>query len=376
MIDVDKLGASFWKKVMMKGLGLFLAVNFVFGFFNPIRTLESISAYNLLFPGRMRLPFGERPEQAYNLSLYSLEAMFASHEITGKKPANEYRIILIGDSSVWGYLLKPEETLAASINSANLQTGKNRVMRAYNLGYPTMSLAKDLLILSYAMRYEPDLIIWSVTLESFPTQKQLESPIVQNNPSPVRDLIDQYSLMIDPADPRFTRGNFLDATLIGQRRALADMFRLQLYGVMWAASGIDQFYPQVYDPPQEDLDPDETFQGFHPPVLNPADLSFDVLDAGHTMAGIIPVIFVNEPIYISHGENSELRYNFFYPRWAYDQYRQIFTHRCQEYHWHCLDEWNLVPGAEFTNSAIHLTPYGTGLFASSIEKAILQLIQP
>ncbi len=55
-------------------------------------------------------------------------------------------------------------------------------MRAYNLGYPVMSLTKDLLILDYAQRYQPDLIIWAVTLESFPYDKQLFPPLLQNNP--------------------------------------------------------------------------------------------------------------------------------------------------------------------------------------------------
>ncbi len=364
-------------RVALKGLLLFLAIDLLFAALAPQRVLGRISAYNTIFPGHARLPYGENPDQAYNFSLYSLEAMFASHQVAaGVKPAHEYRVLLIGDSSVWGYLLKPDETLSADINAANLLTADGRQIRAYNLGYPTLSLAKDLVILKYAMAYQPDLIVWLLTLESVPVNKQLDSPIVQNNPAEIRELINAYSLNLDPNDPRLTSTGFWDRTLIGQRRALADLLRLQLYGVMWAATGIDQYYPAQYDPPQEDLAADESFQGLQPPRLRPQDLSLEILSAGAKIAGNVPIMLVNEPIYLSQGENSELRYNFFYPRWAYDQYRQILLQTCQSEAWRCLDEWNLVPPGEFTNSAIHMSPIGTQLFADKIGKAIAAQSSP
>jgi hypothetical protein len=303
--------------------------------------------------------------------------MFASHELAaGDKPADEFRVLLIGDSSVWGYLLKPEDTLPAYLNAAGLKTSDGRSVRAYNLGYPTLSLAKDLLILNVAMQYQPDLIIWLVTLESFPIAKQLDSPIVQNNSTRVRDLITRYDINLDPKDPRFVTPNFLESTLVGERRALADILRLQIYGVMWAATGIDQYSPASYEPPQADLAPDETFHDLQPPDLHPEDLSMDILSAGRSMSGNVPILYVNEPIYISGGENSDIRYNFFYPKWAYDHYRQLFAETCQNKSWQCVDEWNLVASDEFTNSAIHMTPLGTKMLSTDLEQSILLLANP
>jgi hypothetical protein len=365
------------KRVIIKGVLLFLLINFIFVALNPLPILGQVSAYNWIFPGRVRLPFGEKPDQAYNLSLYNLDAMFASQELSaGDKPKNEYRVLLLGDSSVWGFLLKPENTLAGFINSAEIQLPDNRNVRAYNLGYPTMSLTKDLMILNYALRYKPDLIIWLTTLESFPKEKQLESPIVQNNAETVRNLINTYSLKLKLNDTKLITRSFLDSTLIGQRRAIADILRLQLFGVPWAATGIDQYYPPTYEPPQNNLENDDTFQGLKPPELNPNDLSMDVLSAGSDMSRDIPMIIVNEPIFISDGENSDIRYNFFYPRWAYDQYRTILADYCLQKAWQCLDVWNLVPSDDFTNSAIHMTPRGTQLLASKLRDAIISLNQP
>jgi hypothetical protein len=214
----DVRNISLWR-VLIKGLLLFLAVDLLFVPLNPLSMLGQVSAYNSIVPGRLSLPYGENPDQAYNLSLYSLDAMFASHELSaGKKPPDEYRVLLIGDSSVWGYLLKPDQTLSAYINAANLTSADGRQVHAYNLGYPTLSLTKDLVILRYAMQYQPDLIIWLLTLESFPVNKQLDSPILQNNPVATRDLISTYSLNLDLHDPRFVTPGFWDATLIGEHR--------------------------------------------------------------------------------------------------------------------------------------------------------------
>lgn len=359
-------------RAILKGLLFFLIIDLLFVPLHPIHYLDRISAYNYIFPGRERLPYGELPDKAYNLSLYNLDAMFASHEISANRnPVNEFRVVLIGDSSVWGYLLKPENTLAALISSAGIKLKNGKEIRAYNLGYPTLSLIKDLVFLDYAMRYQPDMIIWLVTLESFPQEKQLDSPIVQNNPAVAQKLISTYSLNLDPQDPKLVIPDIWASTLIGERRNLADMLHLQLYGVMWAATGIDQYYPTNYEPPQENLSADESFHNIQPPTLNLQDISFDILIAGSKVSENVPVLYVNEPIYLSHGENSDIRYNFFYPRWVYDQYRQLFAETCQAHLWQCIDEWDLVPFGEFTNSAIHMTPAGTKMLALEIQKAIL-----
>ncbi len=365
----------FVRNVLLKALVLFFIANLLFAWTNPLPALGRLSAYNTLFPGRARLPYGELPDLAYNLSLFNLDAMFASHAIAGgSKPADEYRVVLIGDSSTWGFLLHPEDTLSAQLNARGLVTPAGKHVRFYNLGYPTLSLTKDLLILSRAVHYQPDLIIWLVTLESFPTSKQLASPIVQHNPQAVRALIATANLNLDANSPEFITSTRWEQTLIGQRRAIADWLRLQLYGVLWAATGVDQYYPEKYDPPQRDLSADESYYSLQPPVLDERDLAFDVLEAGVQLAGDVPVLFVNEPIYRSDGQNSDIRYNFYYPRWIYDQYRQAMDRRVRANGWLYLDVWDLVPASQFTNSAIHVTPFGEGLLADQISNTILTVL--
>jgi hypothetical protein len=359
-------------RVFAKAVLLFVALNAAYLLLGPLPAIGKISIYNSLVPGRLRLPFGENPEASYNLSLFQLDAMFASHQVSTPKPAGEYRVLIIGDSSVWGILLRPEETLAGQINALELTTSDGRAVRAYNLGYPTISVMKDLVILSRARTYQPDEIIWLVTLEALPANKQLSSPIVQHNASEVRALIRSTDLDLGTSDPTFAGPGVWERTIVGQRRELADVVRLNLYGVMWAATGIDQVYPENYTPLQKDFEADDSFYDLQPP-LTQDDIALDVLAAGVHLAGDVPVLLVNEPIFVSSGENSDIRYDFYYPRWAYDDYRNLLASEAAQRGWHYLDLWDAIAPTEFTNSAIHINPVGEAQLAQLIVK---QLVEP
>ncbi len=365
------MDSKFLRNVLLKGMGLFLIIDLAFVAVNP-DSLGRLSLYNHLFLGRQRFPFGEDSSKSYNLSLFNLDAMYASHIIAnGHKPPDEYRVMVIGNSSIWGTLLRPEETLTGQMNVAGLSLCGKKV-RLFNLGYPTISLTKDLMVLDYAMRYQPDLIIWSVTLEAFATDNQLSSPIVANNSQRVNDLITNFQVPLNLNDPKIIRPGLWDDTLIGQRRDLADLFRLQLYGVLWTATGIDQTYPADYQHTQIDFNNDVSYHDMQPPTLNMSELAFTELEAGFRIAGDVPIILINEPILISAGKNSDLRYNYFYPRWAYDQWRDMMSTRAEAGGWKYLDLWNIVPTTEFTNSAIHLTSNGESLLAGSVEQYITE----
>ncbi len=355
--------------VLFKATVLFLLFNFVFILLNDV-PLGKLSLYNSVFPGRERFPFGEA-RQAYNRSIFDLDAMFASHIISGtEKGADEYRVLLIGDSSVWGTLLTPEQTLAGQLNASAI-TACGRDVRVYNLGYPYISLAQELLLLDQALQYQPDMVIWLTTLESLPKVKQFGAPLVANNPDRIRELIAAYNLNLDPNDPELMRASNRDQTLVSRRREVADLFRLQMDGLLWAATGIDQFYPKDYERAQIDLDADDEFYDLTPVSLRD-NLSFDILDAGMSAANV-PTLLINEPILISNGLNSDIRYNFFYPRWAYDEYRKLLAERAAQNNWNYLDTWNLVPMQEFTNSGVHMTPYGESLLAVQVAQEIPNL---
>ena len=363
---------KFLRNVSLKALLILIIINVLFATI-PLDALGKFSAYNSLYPGRWRLPWSENPAEAHSLSLNNLNAMFASHEVSAVPAADEYRIFVFGDSSVWGFLLPKEATLTAQINAANLTTADGRRIRAYNLGYPTISLTKDLLLVDQSLRFQPDLIIWFVTLDSFPADKQIFTALVQNNPEPVRKMIADYALNLNPDDSAFVTPTFWAVTLIGQRRAVADLLRLQLYGVLWSATGIDQDIPETYTPLSVNYEDDMSYYDYTAETFSTETLAFDVLAAGVEHAGEIPVLIVNEPIFISDGVNSDIRYNLLYPRWAYDTYREMLQNAATEQNWRYIDLWQAVSPQDFTNTAIHYNSSGVTDVVEKLQQTLFEI---
>jgi len=365
----DSYTWGFALRVVVKATILFVLFNVIFAILQPMDALGMMS----LPAGRERLPYGE-DDRAYNLSMNNLPAMFASHMVSQPKAEDEFRVLLIGDSANWGILLKPEETLAGHINAGDYQTNDGRMVKAYNIGHPIMSLTKDLMLLDYAMQYEPDMIVWLTTLESFNRGEQLDPPILLNNAKRVKYLIDTFSLNLDTDNAEFVEPTFLDLTIIGQRREIADWIRLQMFNIMWRLTGVDQYYPDEYSLRSEDFEEDVSWHEFDAPTdLTADDLAFDVIEAGIKRAGEVPVLLVNEPMFISDGKNSDLRYNFWYPQWAYDQYRTLYSDLADKNGWNYLDVWDIIDGAEFTDSPVHLTPAGSQQLSEIVGEAIIEL---
>ena len=352
-------------RVIIKSISLFVLLNFLFILLKDI-PYSSISLYNSVFPGRERLPFGETPSESFNLTMFSLDAMLSSHKISAdKKTEDDYRIIIIGDSSIWGFLQKPENTLAGLLDkNIDFQCdGKN--VEVFNLGYPSLSVLKDLVILDKVKSYHPDLVIWFITLESLVSEEQLKTPLIKNNSLILNKVINNYQLAYPKANI-----DLLDYTIIGQKRNLADNIRLQLYGALWAGSGIDQAFPEEYTPAQSDFEPDYSYKNFENNKIQRDDLATNVILK--TVSGFpeLDFILINEPILISSGKNSDIRYNFYYPRWAYDDYRNIVKSVFEQSAIKYYDFWDLVPESEFTNSAIHLSTIGEEILAANTESQI------
>lgn len=358
-------------RIVLKAAFLFVMANVLFAWLRPLETLGHVSVYNTIVPGRERLPYGEIPAESYNLSTYNISTMFATHRVIQPKADDEFRVLLMGDSSTWGWFLPVEDTLAWKINAGDYEVNGRKVV-AYNLGYPIMSLTKDLILLDEAMRYEPDMIVWLVTLASFPREKQIFPPLVHHNPDRVQALTEHYELALNVNDPRFVEPDFWGKTIVGQRRELANWFRLQTYGFSWMATGIDQVIPDEIPLRQSEFDEDVSWEAFDEPVkLTERDLAFDVLSAGVQIAEDMPVLMINEPMFIA---DDDLRYNSFYPRWAYDAYRELMTDYTEERHWNYLDLWDSIAPDEFTDTPVHLTPAGSAQLSAFIGEAIEDMI--
>jgi hypothetical protein len=346
-------------RLLIKVLLFFLILNILFILFAPY--VGNLSIYNRLIAGRLRFPFASG--RWIDSSMDELDAMFDSHVIAaGTKPPNEFRVVLLGDSSVWGELLTPDQTLSEQLNADHiLCNGRN--VRSYNLGYPHPSLIKDFVILAATRKYKPDLVIWLVTLDTF--RDNSLNPFVVTNQSQAISVVNQYHISFDTSSLK-SGASVWEQTLMSQRSRLARLMMLQLYGIYWAGVVPSPVDPNSYPPVANNFHDDPTFAGYKTGSDLSATMFFSWVNYIYQIADGIPLVVVNEPIFISTGRNSNVRYDSFYPRWAYDQYRAIMNSDSSADRWNYVDLWNIISAAGFSDTALHLSPVGEQKLAAAL----------
>lgn len=366
-------------RLLVKAILLFALFNALFAWLNP--PVGRITLYNWLLPGRVRFPYAVSPEKyslSYNVPVIEdFDAMFGAHILSsGPKPADEFRLILMGDSATWGGHVAPEDMLAAQINRLNLVACDGRQVKVYNLGYPWPSLLRDLLILDRATQYQPDMVIWLVTLHSF-EKKPADREFLVPHAEQMTTLITEYQLVLPPVYSAPPEPTFWDRTIVGQRRRLKNLLLNQVYGLMWTATGIDNFNGLSTEHPMlpQNVKADVSYADFQSEEDAPVfirSLMFDIVRVGYEIAEDMPLIVVNEPIFIVSGQNSNLRYNERYPRWVYDAYRRSLAEWMASHGYPFYDYWDALPADEFSNTMAHRDPNGEARFASLLAPLVRQ----
>jgi len=360
-------------RVLLKALFLYVLANLAFAYFQP--PVGKLSVYNWLVSGRERMPYEREIEYylvSHTIPVYEdMDAMFSSHVVSRPKQADEYRVMLVGDSSTWAFGLTPEENLTAQLNLLGLKTCDGKRVVFYNIAFPLPYVAKDVLIMEKAREYEPDMFLWLVTLDAFRNRTIYTDYFLSPYSEEVLSLVDIYQVTnLDIENVKAL--TFWEQTIIGQRGRLKKIALLQLHGLPWNATNLDYYYHDWAPLSQDQSDSLGSDFG-NPDDLNFDNDLFDVLRAGQGIAGDLPLVVVNEPIFIASGINSEIRYNDFYPRWAYDEYRIYLDKIARSGNMNYLDLWDVVPSSEFTDSPFHRSPKGEKILAGLISPQLLNL---
>lgn len=352
-------------RVLLKALCLFVIINILYAAVNP--QISKVSAYNVIFPGRTRFPFGISGDP-YTVSVESVDALFASHAISAAKTPKEFRVALIGDSSVWGENLRASDVISEQWNKLRLSCG-DRTIKTYDLGYPHPSILKDLVILDKVVEYDPDLIIWFVTLNSLSSQRV--NTFLEANPAQLSKLLSDYDIAFKEGQTlNASKPDFFEKTLVGQRSNLARLIKLQMLGIIWTATGADTHTSSEEHLPDQNIDDNPRYHGLEPPDDLTDTLLFSALTAGQDIVNPVPVLIVNEPMFIANGGNGVVRYNLPYPRWAYDQYRDAIAVQAQKAKWNYLDLWNAVPPGYFSDAGLHLSTAGERVLIERLNPAL------
>ncbi len=350
-------------RILAKGMGIFLIVEFAFINLHP--DLGTLNLYGTLAPKRARFPISTHAPEDAALDVGNLNAMFASHIVSEPKADNEYRVLVLGDSAVWGDLIQIDQTLPAQLNDLNLTCGGKQV-RFYNLSYPRSSATKDLLILDKGMRYQPDMVIWVVTLYTLMPKSRTDHPLIGQNPGELYQLNDQYNFLPKNYPPQTLWGRFIEPQI-----AMMHILRYQIYASVPLATQTEQLSPSSPLIMPAALSPDMSFEGMRQQFFKPGLLTMDEVGDAIQIAGSLPFLLVNEPMLVVEGQpNSAIRYNAYYPRWIYDQYRQILGQAASANGWNYLDLWNRFSSDYFSDTPLHLTPQGEQQMAQTMAPSI------
>ncbi len=349
-------------RVLLKGVLLFLVLESVLVWVLP--GAGPINVYAALNLKRQRFPLSTDSPADNAQDLGNLDAMFAAHVISNPKAPDEFRVMVLGDSAVWGLQLKPEQTLPAQLDSLGLTCGDKKV-RVYNLSFPRSSATKDLMILDKAMQYQPDMILWLITWYTLMPKTRVDHWLVNQNPDEFYKLATRFDFL-----PRDYAAPTLVGSILTRNRTLFHETRFDLYSLIEMATGTEQ----LMGPPEvlpTTLSKDTTFEGLRAPTLRKNQVSLDQVEDFYTLAGNVPVVLINEPMLVLEGvPNSDVRYNSYYPRWVYDQYRQYVADDAAQHGWNYLDLWNKFSPEYFTDTPLHLSPQGQHLLAQALAPSI------
>jgi lysophospholipase L1-like esterase len=120
-----------------------------------------------VFEGGRRLVFAE-------VKVGGLNLLLRQHEVCWRRSEHEKRIFLFGNSTIFGYPHPADDTAIEILNRRLEQTGAGAHL--FNLGFVLTYNVKDVLILREALRYEPDVIVFSVMLNDFVRVAPLRYP--------------------------------------------------------------------------------------------------------------------------------------------------------------------------------------------------------
>jgi lysophospholipase L1-like esterase len=349
-------------RLLVKGIFLCVILESVLVWLMP--GLGPLNIYAALGMKRERFPLSTLSPVDDAQDLGNLDAMFASHVISSPKAPDEFRVIVLGDSATWGLQLGVHQTMPAQLEALRLKCGSKSV-RVYNLSFPRSSATKDLMILDKALAFQPDLIIWSITWYTLMPKTRVDHWLVTQNPQEFYDLGRRFGFL--------PRGSSVPTALDGAAARNAALFheiRFQMYSLVELATGAEQ----IPGPPEKlagSLNADVTFEGLRPPTLREGQVSLDQVSDFYELARNVPVVLVNEPILIMKNvPNSDVRYNSYYPRWVYDQYRQYVAAAAALHGWDYLDLWDMFPASYFTDTPLHINPEGQRLLAERLVPSV------
>jgi hypothetical protein len=347
-------------RVLLKALVLLIIFDVLQMALGLGNALDRWSIYRAFTPPTMRLGLAE---QIGDPAWWRLNVLLDAHEIAQPKAPDEYRVVFLGDSSTFCLYCRAGEAIPKDVTDLGVTIDGKRV-RGYNLAYPGPDWLKDILILKHALHYQPDAIVWLVTAKGSSNQPTPAQPdahlFTRINADELPELQRRYGFNTWETRHYAAADAWYQSSIWLRGGRIRDWLVLLARTLRNAALYPDDDRTKQYLLPGEPVT--------QRPIRNPAEITsdqpgygtlpndrWDLLLVGQRMAqeAGIPLLIVNEPIYLASGLHSDVNYNSDYERAVYDRFRNAMTSFTREHRLRYLDLWNHLPPEEFSNTALH-----------------------
>ena len=352
-------------RVLLKAVALLIIFDVLQMALGLSSALDHWPIYRAFTPPTMRLGLAE---QIGDPAWWRLNVLLDAHEIAQPKAPDEYRVVFLGDSSTFCLYCRAGEAIPKDVTDLGMTIDGKRV-RGYNLAYPGPDWLKDILILKHALHYQPDAIVWLVTAKGSSNQPTPAQPdahlFTRLNADELPELQRRYGFTTWETQQYADAAAWYQSSIWLRGGRLRDWFMLLAQSIRTALLNPGQDQTKQYLLPGEPVT--------QRPIRFPAEITSDLpgygtlpndrwelLRVGQRMAqeAGVPLLLVNEPIYIAGGPNSDVNYNSDYERAVYDRFRAAMTQFTREHGLPYLDLWNHLPPEEFSNTALHYNLQG------------------
>lgn len=172
-------------RAVLKGVGLFILFNLVYGLINPVETGRLPTLYNTVFPGLTRFR---------RFSDFDPYRMVDNHAISAAR-ADTFNIVMLGSSEMWGAGTLADAAIPARLDQLRLAAADGRPVRVYNLAHPAPYFFRDLILLDVVLQRQipVDLVILS-TFDASLSIQEIWIAVARDNLTLSFDVLDRYNL--------------------------------------------------------------------------------------------------------------------------------------------------------------------------------------
>ena len=356
-------------RVILKTVILAIIINFIClaTHFNPVATLTRVNLWGLVGHGRTRLIYQSDVQNG----ILPIESLLATHTIAyTSKAADEFRVVILGNSGPYGAGLNDDETLAAQLNQRNIRiNGKHLV--AYNLAFANANVVISTGILDASLSYSPDLVISFVTANMFNNRQYYwdqQNVFFLLNRERLEQIATRYN-MIDWLMPRLSpHPTGYELLGIRDQNTLIPWFDSLFYPfVQYPIQHPNLRIAKVLIPAKPNNFDD--IEGTYP-IINP---TWNFLDISQQMAESVGarLLIVNQPTVVVEDPLSDVSYSKLFGRAFYDAYYASIQSYTQAHHLWYFDMWQSVPAEDYTDSELHLDKKGWGIVADGLVAQIM-----